>query len=484
MKGTDPVPPRRLRLLPGLGETPLLAFILLVIVPCGVIHHGDGQARYAQAKAIALNGTLSIPQSYIADNPEASLIRRAANGRFYSVHGPGMPLIWTPLIWLALMAERATGLPLDPIAGFLISMVNPALVLITWRLVRTNAAMISTERSARAVGHLYLFGTMAFVYANTSFSEVVCGLAVLFGVTSAALSDRTRLAGMAGLITGALCLVRYELLLLAACAPLLLLVRRCWRQLPWTTAAALVGPTLAAILNWAQRGSPLKAGPGTLAEQFTSPWAGLLGYCLDMDKALWLYFPILWLLVPAMLHARSDVRLRPLLLATILLWVVYTPLYAASIFEGRPNWGGGLCYGTRHFVILMPVSVLIMAPFVETVTQQKRLAWRTCVVGIMAVGLILQAPGVSVKSEQAEMLAKVTGETILETQAKLLWLKAIRGPAHPEAYYRSDLVTLQPGEEDTAVDFRDRRTFYWLHHWWSIALANRLQGQPLFGSHS
>ncbi len=471
------------RLMSRLNGAILIAVLLMVIIPCGVIHHGDGQARYAQAKAIALRGSFDIPWEFLQGNPESGLIRRAPNGRYYPVHGPGMPLLWTPLVWLASWSSRLAGLPLDAVAGFLISLVNPFLVLETWCLLRRQAAAVASNRTAHTLGLLYLFGTMALVYANTSFSEVVCGLALLYVLATASFASRSARLIPAGFVAGILCLVRYEMFLLFAAVPMILLYRRLWTPVRWTALASVVGPGLAATLNWVQRGSPMRAGPGTLSDQFAAPWTGLAGYVADMDKALWLYFPVLWLAIPAIWHARRDPRFRPLLAATAIMWLTYVPLYAASVFDGVPNWGGGLCYGTRHFVILMPVTVLMLAPLVAWLTRRTGLLARTALIAPMAFGLVIQLPGTSVKSEQADMVSRVTGESNLQTHFKLLWLKLTRGPGHPEVYRRSELVAARSDEVDPVMDFRDRRTFRWLHHWWAMVLASKMQGYSLLGAH-
>jgi hypothetical protein len=452
---------------------------LLVGLPCGVIHHGDGHARYLESKSIVLMRRFDIPAAWVRSSPESKLVRKTPDGRFYPVHNIGMPLLWTPAVAVASLIARDNGPRLDAVAGFLISLYNPFIVWMTALSLVFLTRRFGYAPSTAGVVSVYLSCTLALVYANTAFSEPVCGIFLLWALTVASWSSRRTLMLTAGLLVGLLPLIRYELALAIPIVVLLPSLRKRWDLVAAGFVGSLCGPALVVVQNILERGSPFLSRPGPLARQLGLPWDGLIGYGIDPDKALFLYYPILLLAVTAMPWALRRTESRTFAAGVLALWLVLIPLYASSVFDGNPNWGGGLCYGTRHFVLLMPVTALVLAPFLQHLFTVTPRVSRRAIGLLCALGALIQLPGISVKSEQAEIIAKATGQAIVVTQAKLLWLKLRRGPAHPEVYRSTDFVRLSAGTEDTRFDFTDRSTFQWLHHWWAIILSNRLQGRRL-----
>lgn len=79
----------------------IVALLAILLLPCGVINHGDGAARYAQCRAL-LRGSLAIPPELSAgrDGQRIGGILRGAHGKLYSKYGVGpRPCGWSLRDW-------------------------------------------------------------------------------------------------------------------------------------------------------------------------------------------------------------------------------------------------------------------------------------------------------------------------------------------------------------------------------------------------
>jgi hypothetical protein len=97
------------------------------------------------------------------------------------------------------------------------------------------------------------------------------------------------------------------------------------------------------------------------------------------------------------------------------------------------------------------------------------------VFGVCLVSLPIQIAGTEVKDFEAICTQKVTGQSQLYVQIRLVELKIARGIRSPEKFKVSDFRRLVRGEPDQAIDFSAYPTFQYLDQWWSIYLANRLR---------
>jgi hypothetical protein len=130
------------------------------------------------------------------------------------------------------------------------------------------------------------------------------------------------------------------------------------------------------------------------------------------------------------------------------------------------------------------IAVLPVGPTLCAWTDHfRRRTAATTVGALLALGLVCEVPvqlsGMCVKDHQAIAISKITHEPQWLSQMKLLSLKLRRGLDVPEQYRKSDFVALAAGEDDVEIDHRRFRTYQYLNHWWSIALANRARGSAI-----
>src|SRR5271163_4026714 len=100
--------------------------LTVCLLPCGYVNHGDGAARYCQAKTLLLYHSLAIPPQIAYDKNGELIgnILKAPDGKLYSKYGIGTPLVWTIPTAIGWAAHRFAGANLDTVAAFGISFVN------------------------------------------------------------------------------------------------------------------------------------------------------------------------------------------------------------------------------------------------------------------------------------------------------------------------------------------------------------------------
>jgi hypothetical protein len=149
--------------------------------------------------------------------------------------------------------------------------------------------------------------------------------------------------------------------------------------LPILTALALLG-----LYNWARFGSPFNSGYHFEAgEGFTQPvLIGLYGLTISPYRGLFWYNPVLLLALPGWLMFR---RRAPWLAWLALALVVLQTLAFATWW----SWHGGIAWGPRFLVPVLPLLALLLAPLIEA-------AWTRWPIAAVVVGFTALSFGVQV----------------------------------------------------------------------------------------
>ncbi|HNW91301.1 MAG TPA: hypothetical protein PKM88_00125 [bacterium] len=265
-------------------------------------------------------------------------------------------------------------------------------------LARLLARYFGALRRAAVVAGLFGFGTILLHYARSNFSESLQALllfaAVMLILTRPVLHER-RTGLLFGFCLGWLLLTKSTFLLFI---PLLLL----WAARRYCTAGRpdyltpgvplLLGVIIYGWYNYARTGDWLDfyypelytVGVGgterTVPQNFSDPpWHGLLCYLFSPGKSIFLTSPLLLLSLPGLWwwwrHHRLDAGFL------LLLIVAYTMLFAC--FAG---WEGGLCWGPRFLVPLVPLLVLLAAPVFFSPLR----FWRWLAGGLAILSLLQQ----------------------------------------------------------------------------------------------
>ncbi len=448
-------------------------------MPCGMINHGDGGARYAQAKALLFHHSLDVPPEYAYGKDGQLLygILSAPNGKLYSKYGIGTSLVWMIPTAFAFLLSRVTHANLDTLAGFCISFVNPIIVValaisMNWILRQFNLA----ARTRQITLLLYLFGASTLPYANTAFSEPLLALLLLWAIVLPVLRPGPKSAIFSGALLTFCTLTKPEFAPLPACLLPLFATKQNRRSLIAFCAAAAAGGLFLALDNLVSRGSITHFSYGSESSQFQAPWNALRHYFGGINRNLLLFNPALPLALIGGIVLWKQLPWRPILLTTLLIWAVYLPFYA-SWWE----WGGGMAFGPRFFQSFIPVTFLPAGAGLLWLFEKGRhqTKWATAaaaaICGAIVLTLPLQISGFSVRDEQAVLVSRAAGRSEPFTHLKLLQLKLTRGIRHPELYLKSDFTQLHPGEPDTVLDFRSKPTYQYLSYWWAIYFANKIR---------
>ncbi|MCC6616863.1 MAG: hypothetical protein IT320_25545 [Anaerolineae bacterium] len=316
------------------------------------------------------------------------------DGALYSKKGVAPSIALIPLV---LAAQTLPWLPIRATAMLL----NPLLTALAAALLYTLVRRADYRpRTALAVGLVYGLATLALVYTKTLFGEPLAALALLAAalwiVQWRAVGRRRDL-----LLAGAALAVAVGVNMTYLLMPLVFGVfafappRR--QQMPRFLMDGLVflTPILLALAglalyNWARFGSPVDTGYHFEAgEGFTRPIpAGLFGLFLSPYRGLFWYAPVLLLAVPGwwMLRQRTP-RLA---------WFTLNVVALQSLtYAGWWSWHGGIVWGTRFLVPVLPLMALWLAPLVDHVLDPAtRRWWLTVTFAVLTLAsAIVQALG-------------------------------------------------------------------------------------------
>jgi hypothetical protein len=153
----------------------------------------------------------------------------------------------------------------------------------------------------------------------------------------------------------------------------------------------IAGGLLYLAWNYGRFGSPFKFG---YAEVFHTPLllvfdtpllVGLYGWFFSSGKSVFLYAPVLILLIGALPHFAKRHPFETVVIAAMTIPLVI--LYGKYRF-----WAGDWAWALRYAVPLVPLWVLPVA----TVLASGKAAWRTAVASLGAFGVFVQVLGVAI----------------------------------------------------------------------------------------
>ncbi len=334
-------------------------------------------AGFLPAEAITFPSTSAVP---------------GVDSGLYSKYAPGPSLMGLPLFGLGLLLDAAW--PDWPQLGprLLLSLFNPlALALSGWLLFRVMTGLGYGTRPALGLALAGGLATFAWPYVNTFYPQPMvglCFLAALWAIARWSQSRRWRWAWLLGLALALAALTRLTALIaLPGVAVALWWLSRHWPE-RWGLAWRIGLPLGAALVvslgyNWLRFGSPLDSGYYEVAWT-TPPLLGLYGLLFSPGKGVFLYTPLLLISLAALpLFWRSH---PPLAAMLVLWWLAYLAFYAPYNF-----WTGGVNWGPRFLLPLIPVSML---PLAALLAESKGRAAPLLVALLVAAGIVIQLPAV------------------------------------------------------------------------------------------
>ncbi|GAB4541400.1 MAG: hypothetical protein Kow0063_32210 [Anaerolineae bacterium] len=349
----------------------LFAYAAYLILYSGVFHSSDARFILAATESIVKRGDFVTGQLWWHQDAIESV---APDGEPYSKYGISTSLLAAPLYVLGLSWPRLGMIQAAMLTTLLVTAIN---VVLVFKLI---GALGYRTGIALGTSLVFALGTSVAVYAHYYFTEPFSALALTGSFLGLYLYRAHRQERYAWLTGGAMSLaVSTKLINALFLLPLLVYALEGLRTqysesrsgqdkrsladagkglravlpigLPLLVTFALLG-----LLNTLRFGSPFASGYPAW-ERFDHPLlAGLWGLLFGSEKGLFAYNPIL----VASLFAFPFFwrRHRPEALVVLLMLVLHLVTYARW-----HDWRGGVAWGPRFLVPLLPLLVLPLAEF-------------------------------------------------------------------------------------------------------------------------
>lgn len=286
------------------------------------------------------------------------------------------------------------------------SFLNPAITAFTAVILFFVCVRLGFSIK-RACAATFAFGLVspAAIYAKSDFAQPLASLLLLltfFFVLDARDRGRSRLV-IAGVFLGAAILARPEIII--SPAPVIVgtayFIRRnansdrpliSLKYIP--DLLALSVPVLAFVifnqyLNFLRTGSWLSVGYNPVVEFTADPSAigtALVGNLISPGRGILMFFP---LGVLALAGIRRLVR-QDRLIGCVLILVIISDLL---LFAAWKDWTGGVSWGPRFFIPLMPYLTILAFMGYDSLTRVAGWLRRSLFIGLTAVGVLITLQG-------------------------------------------------------------------------------------------
>jgi len=359
----------------------------------------DGiNSRFDSTLAMAFRGSSAI------DMFHANTVDKIQfQGHYYSAKAPGAALLALPVAYFFsaisdfepfLRSGWMPNLALYLATVFSVALLS-ALSAVCFRrlLVLLNPAL-TTRQSLVFTLATYL-GTLLLPYSTVLFghglaaSLLVIGTYLGYEQSSHAKPRRRRLA-LSAVAFGTAALCEYTAVMLAVPLALAILWSSKNRRASWAVVHfAFLPAMLLFAANTIAFGSPFAFGHGVLIGTLTQgmdpgvfgigvPSAGVaLQLLFGSYRGLFFYCPVLLVAVSGLVRMPSGAHR----------WVVYASLLGCAMLwltnAGYPYWQGGVCFGARHLVPMIPFLALGFA----FMPQRKSFWAEFAVLGLVSLGV-------------------------------------------------------------------------------------------------
>ena len=412
---------------------PTLLFVLLAAAVCALLNPGNfGSVDTARRWQVARSILWGEPAVTPADARQGFGIpgRYGARQAWYGI-GQSLFLMPVDALVTTTVAPVLRRSALDPLRQRQIVELTVAFVMQT---LLTACVLLLAHRLLLAFDFTNVIataGALVLVFATTALQYIQCAqenelllalaLAALVAIRAWHHEQRARWPLLAGLACGFAILVRLPSLLETAIFALFAITagRDAKRFLAW-----FAPPVAGALLvdrwyQWYRFGDVFSTYIGLFGKwnrgaqpasfPFSYPfWKGFLGVFFSLDKSVFLFDPLLILvLLLAVRNWRSLGRnMRCLFVCLALLLIGYSVAYARYY-----DFGGDVAWG--HRFVLLPVQLLCLFAAPLLFTRRRRALW-----AVVAASLVLQIAS-TVISPNVEVIQRTTvpGHSVLWNRA-------------------------------------------------------------------
>lgn len=398
----------------------------------------DGDATLAVTVSFVQHGTPDIAVLGASEGLLPGLSRMGSfgtDGQLYSKKGVTPSLLLLPFVIIAQAAPwltiRAVAMLFNPLVTALTGVVLYSFLL-DWKY---------SPRTAWFTALIYGLATFALSYTRTLFGEPLAALLVLVGVWQL-WRQKYAFAGIAL----ALCVgINLSYAVMVAIAGMFILLKspnqrehkNTIYRVPTKNIRAFLLPVLMfggflLLYNAARFGHPLTSGYNFAeGEGFNYPvlW-GIFGLLLSPYRGIFWYNPVLLLALPgawlwwrgrhsqtaqphplpplhavergsqqqinkSSLHAMGRGFRGGNISAWRTLFVLVLTLIAAQTvtYAAWWSWHGGIVWGARFLIPVLPLMMLFAAPMIETAVEKRALFWRIGVISLVLISGVIQFVG-------------------------------------------------------------------------------------------
>lgn len=353
----------------------LLACITLacyLLVYTGRVTSADGSAILAVTAALVRHGNADISivgaEDALFERDMSRMGVLGQDGALYSKKGITPSLALIPLVFAA---QLVPWLPIQATASLFNPLVTSLTVCLLFSMVRRIGFSVSVGMGVSLICGL---ATTAFPYTNTLFGEPLAALLVLaavYALERRRASADVRWPLLAGAALGCAVGINLSYMLMALTVGMFLLVivlasgaqfirRQVIAEVFIYAIPIILMLLLIGFYNWARFGNALNSGYYFEAgEGFTRPIpAGLFGLFLSPYRGLVWYSPMTLAAVPGLLLLRKQ---HPSLTALIITLV----FVQAVTYAGWWSWHGGVVWGPRFLVPILPLLSIGFAPVLK-----------------------------------------------------------------------------------------------------------------------
>ncbi|NLV74053.1 MAG: hypothetical protein GXY52_05155 [Chloroflexi bacterium] len=394
----------------------ILFLSIFLVTFGGHFYSYDEEMTHRLVVSIADQRSLSIP---INGEAWVATFTFGVDAKHYSPYGWMVAFIELPLYylgsWLAVLVEPG-------LQGFLIrfvaSLVGPISSALSCMVFYTIAFYLyASERRALVLTLLFGLCTLVWPYSKMNFSEPLLSLFLILSFYWLFIYQRDRSKIqllLSGLMMGAAVATKIASAVFAPVFAVYLLMilrsnsqtvaeRKRWltdRLLPLATWGMMTSLPVLVVLgyNWFRFASLSETGYGTalFSPALTDTLMGLYGLLLSPGKSVFLYALPTILFLPALVSFRKRWPKE----ALIFVLVVAVNI---AVFAPYKYWAGGVAWGPRFLVILMPYMVLPAGTLFDWFSSRKVI--RTVSILMLCIWMaVVQIPGMLIHCATAYML--------------------------------------------------------------------------------
>jgi len=416
----------------------------------------DEIAVFTVARNLVGRGTFDIDTIFWANLQAGSFssVAPGVDGHVYSVKDVLPSLVAAPMVWLAHL------LGISPIRATLISSI--IVTAATGGLLYHTVALCGYPRKAAILGTLvYGLGTMAWPYTETLFTQPLAALGLLLAAWGVIAADRhdawwAALVGGLGLgiaggssaglwITGPV----YVLYLVFCRGGIDRTPKSWWNAIKKATpslTAFIAGAALFLLAlgtyNAVRFGSSLRTGYHQMGALQFSWWylaVGSIGQLVSMPRGVIWYAPAVLLALPGLALTGREHRRE--------MWLFIGQIVPAFVlFSSYIVWWGGLAWGPRLLVPLMPSMTLLAVPALDRFLKPGALWKRLFVGGILVLSISVQSVASLLNVLRSEIPVFSTLAHYGPTTPVVEWAALFTDPAvHP---YTRLMAALRAGNWD------------------------------------